>query len=265
MQDAPIILFRLLYRYLKYVAAAALRGPSSSFALGVIFPDGRKDSNTLIEKLHALDSRPEIVFIQVGSNDGISGDPLHENICNSKKWRGVLVEPVPYLYEKLQNTYVNQSGLIFENAAVSSRNGESTLYHLPADIRDRFPELPEWSEQLGSFSKKHIERQLGLELTPYIQTTAVSSTTLSDLAAKHDLARIDLIHTDTEGHDFQALSTLSKLPALPEMILFEHKHLRYPTYTRLLLKLRKHYEVIYDESDALAIRIPAEDEIPLSH
>jgi len=37
---------------------------------------------------------PDAFFIEVGSNDGEAGDYLHPHIP-SKRWSGIMVEPVP--------------------------------------------------------------------------------------------------------------------------------------------------------------------------
>lgn len=45
-----------------------------------------------------------IKFIQIGSNDGMHGDPVCEYIKRDG-WQGILVGPVPYLFEKLKKNY----------------------------------------------------------------------------------------------------------------------------------------------------------------
>jgi hypothetical protein len=50
-------------------------------------------------------------FIQVGANDGIFGDPLREHIL-AHKWRGVLVEPQPEIFEQLKANYAGLRGQI---------------------------------------------------------------------------------------------------------------------------------------------------------
>jgi hypothetical protein len=49
----------------------------------------------------------EIIFLQIGSNDGVSGDPLNFFI-NNYNWHGVLVEPIPFLFDQLQRNYKRQ-------------------------------------------------------------------------------------------------------------------------------------------------------------
>src|SRR6266702_2735109 len=67
------------------------------------------------------DKLPGIGFIQIGSNDGISGDPLREFIVASAKWHGAFVEPVPQIFEKLRQNYSHLRGrkFTFFNVAIS--------------------------------------------------------------------------------------------------------------------------------------------------
>src|SRR5688500_19325979 len=71
----------------------------------------------------------DFFFVQIGSNDGKTGDPLYEYIKECK-WKGILVEPVPYLFEKLKQTYRGFEGLLFENSAIDTKDGYRTFYRI---------------------------------------------------------------------------------------------------------------------------------------
>ncbi len=64
--------------------------------------------------LDALFGEEKTSVVQIGSNDGITGDPLHKLIVKHKKWTALFVEPVPLLVEKLKKNYNNDSRFIFE-------------------------------------------------------------------------------------------------------------------------------------------------------
>ena len=51
----------------------------------------------------------QIHFLEIGAMDGKSFDLLHEMI-HRYKWTGVLVEPLPDLFEELKNNYVDCEG-----------------------------------------------------------------------------------------------------------------------------------------------------------
>ncbi|MBK6937124.1 MAG: FkbM family methyltransferase [Chitinophagaceae bacterium] len=78
-------------------------------------------------------------FVQIGANDGKSGDPLYEFIINHN-WKGILVEPMPDVFEQLKENFSFASGrLIFENSAISDTGGEFTLYYID-NSEKKFPE-----------------------------------------------------------------------------------------------------------------------------
>lgn len=58
-------------------------------------------------------------FIQIGACDGRFSDLIYKYI---KKYRreGVRVEPVPYYFEQLKETYKASTNLIFVNKAISN-------------------------------------------------------------------------------------------------------------------------------------------------
>lgn len=58
-----------------------------------------------------LDTRAKITddffFIQIGSNDGILHDQIH-NYVMKYNWSGVLIEPVKYIFNSLVKNYENK-------------------------------------------------------------------------------------------------------------------------------------------------------------
>ncbi len=74
-------------------------------------------------------STNDFFFIQIGSNDGQTGDPIHSYIMKYH-WKGILIEPIPFLFKRLKKTYENQNGLIFENIAISEKDGNKIFYRI---------------------------------------------------------------------------------------------------------------------------------------
>ena len=68
--------------------------------------------NQVIETFSKI--KKDIFFIQIGSNDGIAGDPIHQYI-SEHNWSGILVEPIKYVFERLLHNYTGYPRLIFEN------------------------------------------------------------------------------------------------------------------------------------------------------
>lgn len=201
--------------------------------------------------------RKQVYFVQIGSNNGITGDPLFPYIVRHG-WKGVLVEPIPYLFEELKKNYEGVAqGLVFENSAIADRSGTLPFYRLQQCSR---PDLPEWYDQIGSFNRevvlKHRHQIPGFD--ELFMTDQVQALTFELLREKHALQKIDLIHIDTEGYDFEILRSLPLQAMHTELIIFEHKHLRSVDYTKAIRLLKKHaYRVHTCGEDSIAIKLSA--------
>lgn len=161
-------------------------------------------------------------FVQVGSNDGRTGDPLHRTILN-KPVAGVLIEPIPRLFEQLRRTYEGKSGLTFVNAAIGSEAGTRALYF----VRPRSDD-PVWADLLGSFHQEVVlsHRSEVQDLDERVETLDVPCCTLDSVLSDQPFRRLDLIHIDAEGADYEILRSLDLTgPLAPRFLLFEQKHL----------------------------------------
>lgn len=172
-------------------------------------------------------------IVQIGSNDGKTGDPLFESI-KSNNWTVTFVEPIPYLFEKLVNNYGNDERFRFVQKAVGK--GVSNFYFIDKqsglDLN-----LPYWYDQLGSFDFNHILKHFGDSIKPYIRSIRVETIGLNELLD----SRVDLLHIDVEGYDWEVLKQLDKTKYSPKIILFEHKHLNDSDYKSCLDFLDNYY------------------------
>lgn len=162
------------------------------------------------------------VFVKVGANDGITGDPFAGLL--DERWRGLLVEPVPYCFERLQKNFAD-SRFLLERVAIGPRDGTAPFYYVDPAAQEAFPALPAWYDQLGSFDRAHIVRQFEGALEPFIREIETPVVPLSALLAKHGLQRITLLHVDTEGYDLEVLRTVDLGALEPGIVFVEHKHL----------------------------------------
>lgn len=166
-------------------------------------------------------ARP-FTFVQVGSNDGRTGDPLHRTIMR-RPVAGVLIEPVPRLFEQLQRTYEGKPGLTFINAAIGKESGTRTLYFVTPRPGD-----PVWTDLLGSFHRDVIlsHRTDVEDLDARVEAIDVPCLTLRSVVSKLDIRRLDLVHVDAEGADYEILQAIDLTgPLAPRFLLFEQKHL----------------------------------------
>lgn len=166
----------------------------------------------------------EVFFIQVGANDGRMMDPLRKTILASR-WRGLALEPVPYLYRQLCQNYRELNGRVQPvNVALAARCGYQTFYHLQ-DQNQVFP-LPDWANGLGSFRKdvilEHGQRIANIE--NYLVEIKVPCLNWSALCAQYGVEALDLVLTDTEGYDFEIIKQIEFDQHRPLLIIYEHHH-----------------------------------------
>lgn len=197
---------------------------------------------------------PNAKFIQIGSNNGISADPINKLIVENN-WHGVLIEPIKYLFEDLKRNYsAVQSRLIFENCAIGTTNGEVSFYRMK---KSDLPDLPYWYDQIGSFNKdvvmKHANRIP--HFSELFMEEKVSTITLRDLLSKHSISRIDLIQIDTEGYDFEILKMIPFGQMKIDFIMFENKHLKKSDFKKAIKMLKKNgYKIGLQYKDTIAVR-----------
>ncbi len=191
-------------------------------------------------------------IIQIGSNDGKTGDPIYHLLQNNKKWRAIMVEPVPYLFKRLKENYTDDSRFIFENAAINDGRRQ-IFYAIRPEAKDKLKDLPPWFDQLGSFYKLNITKHLNGRLEPYIEEIKLQGITLNSLFLKHSITSIGLLHIDTEGYDWKILSQLDLNNYKPTIILYEQKHLSEVERRESIDFLISDYFIFDFGSDYLAI------------
>lgn len=206
-----------------------------------------------------LESHEDVAFVQIGSHDGVTGDPIHNLIIENDNWHGILVEPVPESYKKLVQTYKTafnaDQRLILENSAISEVQEIKNIYCLSPECQGVMADiLPLTYDQLSSFDKNHLVKGLGNQVLPYIQAVAVSCLSLQDLLDKHKFKNLDLLHIDVEGFDYKILKQLSFEKYNPSVILYEHAHLTESDKVNAVSLLKhKKYTVFPYRGDTLAV------------
>ncbi len=165
----------------------------------------------------------EFFFAQVGANDGKSGDPFFY-IIKFLNWKGIMFEPVPYVFEKLKNNYQDNKNIILENSALTSSIEKLNFYFLK---KSNNPNLPDWYDQIGSFNLSVLEKHKKAipDFENLLTHTEVKTTNFNKVIEKYKIKNIDLVFIDTEGYDYEVVKMIPFNLINPSMILFEHKHL----------------------------------------
>lgn len=204
--------------------------------------------------LKALGGKASVFFVQVGSNDGVQGDPIHDLIVERQSWRGIFIEPIDFLFQRLRKNYGEAERFVFENVAIGTEKGTKKFYYVSEKARTEL-DLPYWHDQLGSFDRAHITRALGEQMSPYIVEEEVECLPLQDVLDRNGVKEIDLIHIDTEGFDYKVLSQLDLKRYKPSVILFEHHLLPDDEFAKARKLLRSTgYRLLQYGNDMLAIK-----------
>lgn len=193
------------------------------------------------------------MLVQIGSNDGKTGDPFYPILQTQPHWRALFVEPIPVFFEKLQANYPDTSRFSFENAAINDGSTAEFFWLDPAMYHE-FSDLPYWYEQLGSFDRAHIEAQVEAKVLPYLRSAPVQGMRLAELLDRHGIENIDILHIDAEGYDWTILSQLDLTQYRPAFILYEAHHLSPEDQTTAANFLADHYRLFQVGIDALAVR-----------
>jgi FkbM family methyltransferase len=167
---------------------------------------------------------PEAFFIEIGSNDGQRDSYLRPHILASR-WRGVMVEPVPYLFERLQHNYAGVGRVALENVAIADRDAELPFFHLAE--ADAGEPLPDWYSEIGSFSREFVlgHRDEIPDIEQRLVETSVPCLTFESLCRKHGVEALDLVLIDAEGHDAEIVDGIDLAARHPRLLVFEHYHL----------------------------------------
>ena len=169
---------------------------------------------------------PAAVFVEVGANDGDQHDHIAA-LIREHSWRGVMVEPVPYVFARLSRNYGGVERVALENAAIADTDGHRAFYHL-APVADHVQEgLPQWYDGIGSFSRTAVVDHARLipDIERRLVETDVPCLTFESLCEKHGLTDVDLVVVDTEGYDHEILRNIDFARFRPALVVYEHYHL----------------------------------------
>lgn len=167
---------------------------------------------------------PDATFVQVGAHDGTQLDPLREAILGSR-WRGIMVEPVPYVFARLAARYHANPRVVLENVAVADVDGTKE-FHFLAEAGEG-DDVWKWYDALGSFKRDVVLRHGDLvdDIEQRLVSIDVPCATFTTLCERNGFERIDLVQIDTEGYDREVIELIDFTRFDPAVVIFEHLHL----------------------------------------
>jgi FkbM family methyltransferase len=208
-------------------------------------------------------SYPGAFFIEIGSNDGDQHDHLRPFI-ESSHWRGIMVEPVPYVFRRLQRNFGVRPGLALENVAVAAHDGTMPFYFLrearPGELRT----LPRWYDGIGSFSRETLlgHAQFIPDIEERLICEEIPCLTFESLCRRHDVTSLDLLLIDTEGYDAEILKLVDFQALTPALVIYEHFHMSEAARAECeLLMRRAGFELMSEGFDTWCLGPSAHDQL----
>ncbi len=159
-------------------------------------------------------------YIQIGANDGILNDPMFGFLKrNSENISGYLLEPIPKVYKSLVSNYKKFQGLEFFNYAIHETNSSMQLYKVKEEYEKQ---LPDFTKGIASFDPEHWIKTTLVPDSSYIEAINVECVSVCKFLEMNEITSLDLLIVDTEGYDFEILSSLLETSLRPRIIRFEH-------------------------------------------
>jgi FkbM family methyltransferase len=197
---------------------------------------------------HISRLKAPVFFVQIGAMDGASFDPIHAHV-KAHNWRGILVEPLPDMMDRLRNNYGQQKGLAFENVAITEREERRTLYRVPVEAI-KSAGLPDWVMGMSTFVPGKLDCY-----KPHVIEQPVVCIPLTKLLAKHRPVKIDVLQVDAEGYDLKILKQFDFARYRPAIVNFEYVNLSREEKTEVETLLTRHGYLFYQEDqDVFAVR-----------
>jgi FkbM family methyltransferase len=210
--------------------------------------------------LHLLARRvPDVAFVQIGGMDGKRFDPIYPFVKHYR-WQGVILEPLPDLFETLTANYVGSTGVTLVNAALADADGERTMFRVRRQaVLDGA--VPLWAEGIASLfpdrnalGGRGVPPELHAALCRHAEAETVRCLTLRSLIERCGIRHLDLLQIDAEGCELLILRQVDWERWRPKMIHLEHWALP-PTERGELLGMlgARGYIMRMSESDVLTL------------
>ncbi len=203
------------------------------------------------------------VCVKIGANDGLSGDLFGKVLREDSRWRGVFIEPDQDSFEQLSANFPDRDRFHCVNCAVGAIEEERSFYYLDPKALDEL-ELPEWVtpnflSQLSSFNPEHtfyrFHPAVAKKLRVYLRETKVRVRPIQSILKEAGVQKIDFLHIDTEGHDWEILKPIDLNAWEVKLCSVEWKFLNGDESFAMLQKFREAgFKVLRGELDYLAIR-----------
>ncbi|MBV9829229.1 MAG: FkbM family methyltransferase [Alphaproteobacteria bacterium] len=158
---------------------------------------GMDDSIDYSVELNQLPTPSNV--LEIGAMDGRRFDPLHDHLIKNKH-NAVVVEPLPDMFNLLQDTYKNCDRIRFANVAIAEATGNLTLYRIKPEVASDHGQ-GEWVIGISSAIKGATLQYLDDIVTEEI----VPALLFEEFTRQYDIGQFDVLQIDAEGYDWKIL------------------------------------------------------------
>jgi FkbM family methyltransferase len=209
-----------------------------------------KEPKTFTEILnwYTNNIKSNVHFLQIGAMDGVKHDDLYTHVV-SNGWTGVLVEPLPDMFEKLLKNYEDFTGLQFECSAITNEAGKTEIFRVPPELIGT-EGVPDWMEGCSTLKTEGYIDEVKKVAVP----VEINGITLTNLYDKYG-SKYDLVQVDTEGYDYDIFLQLIQNGLTADLYKIEIAHITYnkTVWMRWVLE-NQGYKTFLDGYDLIAYK-----------
>ena len=137
---------------------------------------------------------------------------IFATLVEAHKLRGVLIEPQPAAFARLQKTYRDQPQVTLLQAAIAEQEGTRDLYCKRGE-----------ASMVASFDREHLRRHNVADRE--IVTQQVACHTVESALRAAGLSHVDLMQIDAEGYDWPIIRSIDFTRLRPRILRFEYRHM----------------------------------------
>jgi len=161
-------------------------------------------------------------LVVIGAHFGVW---LKDQINSTKNKKILLVEPVPYNYNRLKEDFKSNKNIQICTNAVFSENKIRKFYYVN---ENSIPKLGKhWASGIGSFNRNHIlehkTKRFKIEDRDIVEIE-IEFITFDNLIKKYSIKSIDKLQIDVEGAEYEILKSIDFKTIEIKSIQFESKH-----------------------------------------